>query len=55
MQKLAFQASSAEAWNKVYVAIWHKVRTQPGAYEGTKTAALPTLGVEGQFSAALQT
>jgi hypothetical protein len=37
------------------VGCWHKVRAQPGAYEGTKTAALPTLGVEGQFSAALQT
>ena len=35
--------------------IWHKVRAHPGAYEGTKTAAMPTLGVEGQFSAALQT
>jgi len=34
---------------------WHNVRAQPGAYEGTKTAALPTLGIEGQFSAALQT
>jgi hypothetical protein len=26
-----------------------------GAYEGTKTATLPTLGIEGRFSAALQT
>ena len=32
------------------VGIWHKVRAQPGAYEGTKTAALPMLGIEGRFS-----
>ncbi|HUS52710.1 MAG TPA: hypothetical protein VMY41_01725, partial [Thermohalobaculum sp.] len=25
---------------------WHKVRAQSGAYEKTKIAALPTLGVE---------
>jgi hypothetical protein len=34
---------------------WHNVRAQPGAYEGTQPGGLPTLGVEGQFSAALQT
>ena len=34
---------------------WHKVCVQPEAIVGTETAALPTLGVEGQFSAALQT
>ena len=34
---------------------WHNVRAKPGAYEGTKTAALPTFGAEGQFSAAFQT
>jgi len=32
-----------------------KVRAQPRAFEGTKTAALPTLGTEGWFIAALQT
>ena len=37
------------------VALWHKVRAQLGPFEGTKTAALPTLGIEGQFSTALQT
>jgi hypothetical protein len=31
------------------VALWHNVRAQPGAYEGTKTAALPTLGIKGRF------
>jgi hypothetical protein len=40
---------------KSEVVFWHKVRAQPGAHEGTKTAALQTLGVEGQFNAALQT
>jgi hypothetical protein len=49
MQKLALQASSAEAWNKGYVESWHKVRAQPGAYEGTETAALPTLIVAFQI------
>ena len=34
---------------------WHKVRAQPGAFEGTETAALLTLGVEGPFIGALQT
>jgi hypothetical protein len=32
------------------VGAWHKVRAQPGAYEGTKTAALPTLGIKGRFT-----
>ncbi len=26
------------------VGKWHKACVQPGAYEGTETAALPTLG-----------
>ncbi len=26
---------------------WHNVRTQLGAFEGTKAAALPTLGIKG--------
>jgi len=34
--------------------LWHNVRAQLGAFKGTKTAALPTLGIEGRFSAALQ-
>jgi hypothetical protein len=55
MQKLALQASSAEAWNKGYVESWHNARAQLGVFEGTETAALPTLGIEGRFSAALQT
>jgi hypothetical protein len=25
---------------------WHKARAQPGALEGTETAALPTLGTK---------
>ncbi len=37
------------------VGIWHNVRAQVGAFEGTETASLPTLGIEGRFSAALQT
>jgi hypothetical protein len=35
--------------------LWYNVRAQLGAFEGTKTAALQTLGIEGRFSAALQT
>ena len=31
------------------VAVSHKVRAQPGTYEGTETAALPTLGVNVDF------
>jgi hypothetical protein len=31
-------------------SLWHKVRAQPGAYEGTKTAALPTLGIKVRFT-----
>jgi hypothetical protein len=31
------------------VSSWHNVRAQPGAFEGTKAAALPTLGINGQF------
>jgi hypothetical protein len=27
--------------------LWHNVRTQLGAFEGTKAAALPTLGIKG--------
>ncbi len=32
-----------------YVGSWHNVRAQPGAYEGTKAAVLPTLGIKGRF------
>ena len=28
------------------VVLWHNVRAQLGAFEGTKTAALPTFGPE---------
>ena len=28
------------------VRLWHKARAQLGAFEGTETAALPTLGLE---------
>jgi hypothetical protein len=31
------------------VASWHNVRAQPEAFEGTKAAALPTLGIKGRF------
>jgi hypothetical protein len=31
------------------VTSWHNVRAQLGAFEGTKTAALPTLGIKGRF------
>ncbi len=37
------------------VRLWHKVRVQLGAFEGTKTAALPTLRAERRFSGAFQT
>ncbi len=37
------------------VALWHKACVQPGAFEGTETAALPTLKAECRFIAALQT
>jgi hypothetical protein len=39
----------------VDVASWHNARAQLGVFKGTETAALPTLGIEGRFSAALQT
>jgi hypothetical protein len=32
------------------VSSWHNVRAQLGAFEGTKAAALPTLGIKGQFT-----
>jgi hypothetical protein len=32
-----------------YVDSWHNVRAQLGAFEGTKAAALPTLGIKGRF------
>ena len=32
------------------VGIWHNVRAQPEAYEGTKAAALPTLVLECRLS-----
>ena len=32
-----------------YVDNWHNVRAQLGAFEGTKAAALPTLGIKGRF------
>jgi hypothetical protein len=34
-------------WN---VAFWHNVRAQLGPFEGTETAALPTLGINGRFT-----
>ena len=33
-----------------YVACWHNVRAQLGPFEGTETAALPTLGINGRFT-----
>jgi hypothetical protein len=46
---------AAKSWfavgrNDGYVAFWHKVRAQLGAFEGTETAALPTLGINGRFT-----
>ena len=32
---------------------WHNVRAQPGAYEGMKAGALPTLGIKGRFRVSL--
>jgi len=32
------------------VSSWHKVRAQLGPFEGTETAALPTLGIKGRFT-----
>jgi hypothetical protein len=37
------------AWADANVALWHNVRAQLGAFEGTKSAALPTLGIKGRF------
>jgi hypothetical protein len=31
------------------VGLWHNVRAQLGAFEGTKAVALPTLGIKGRF------
>jgi hypothetical protein len=36
---------------KRYVAFWHNVRAQLDAFEGTKAAALPTLGIKGRLTA----
>jgi hypothetical protein len=38
-----------------YVASWHNVRAQLGAFEGTETASLPTLDNECRFTVAFQT
>ena len=37
------------------VGIWHNVRAQLGAFEGAKTAALPTFGPECRVSGAFET
>jgi hypothetical protein len=34
--------------------LWHNVRAQPGALEGTETAALPTFGAECRFTIAFK-
>jgi hypothetical protein len=38
------------ARERVYGNSWHKARAQLGAFEGTKTAALPTLGIKGRLT-----
>ena len=37
------------------VALWHNPDLQPGAFEGTETAALPTLRAECRLTATFQT
>ncbi len=37
------------------VSVWHKAYVQPGAFEGTETAALPKFGAECRFTVAFQT
>jgi hypothetical protein len=46
---------NARAQLGVFKGTWHNARAQLGVFKGTETAALPTLGIEGRFSAALQT
>jgi hypothetical protein len=44
------KAQSGPAGHGCYVDSWHKVRAQLGAFEGTETAALPTLCINGRFT-----
>jgi hypothetical protein len=45
------QVSSWPTWTeRSDVGSWHNVRAQLGPFEGTETAALPTLGIKGRFT-----
>jgi hypothetical protein len=47
---VGFQLKHVITWRVWNDRVWHNVRAQLGPFEGTETAALPTLGINGQFT-----